>query len=91
MANHSMNVFSACTKGIPKLKDFVNIETIHSPGTTYKWRAIKVSLPSNGRDYSNLKQIPNSRTENGTLKVEHFLLEIFFSFLMIILRKIIYF
>lgn len=62
--------FSACTKGIiPKQNDYVSCEATHTPGATYKWKAIKVQVSNPGRDYLNLKSITNSRIENGKLKI----------------------
>lgn len=47
------------------MEDYVIVEAVHSPSNMFKWKATKVTLSNNGRDYPTLKTIMNSRTEPG--------------------------
>ncbi|XP_065200326.1 cell division cycle and apoptosis regulator protein 1-like [Planococcus citri] len=56
--------FSVCSKGIPKMNDYVFADAISSTNPQYKFKATRVQISSNDRDFSNNKVLTGFRSQN---------------------------
>lgn len=62
---------SVCVKGIPKINDHVVADAVYSPNPQYKWKASRVQILNSDRDFSNVKPLMGSRSQNGEKSKMH--------------------